>query len=85
MHGQPHIRFISFSFISISCDSVKVMVLKKLSCNIFHIFSALDIIIIIIIIIIIVTLKGFFLVLRPNVGYGLLNHEFFQITHNDAP
>jgi hypothetical protein len=42
LHCSPQYRPISFSFISISCDSMKEMVLKKLSCNIFHIFRALD-------------------------------------------
>jgi hypothetical protein len=25
------------------------------------------------------------MVLQPNVGYGLLIHDVFEITHNDAP
>jgi len=43
LHCSPQCRPISFTFISISCDSVKEMVLKKFSCNIFHIFRAVDV------------------------------------------
>jgi hypothetical protein len=27
----------------------------------------------------------FYMALQPNAGYGILIHEVFEITHNDAP